>query len=282
MNDDRLAKTWLFVPAHRPELVAKALASAADGVMLDLEDAVPDERKAQARASLPAIPPRAHGRTWVRINARGTAWHAEDVRAAMQAPGVQGVLCPKVEDAADLIAPGVLAARPDMAQGALVESALGVMRLFGMLERVQEVGMVMFGGAEGADLMTDLGCGWSIDGPELLHARQHTVLSARGFKRVALVDGVYARVDDTEGLARDTRLSRGLGFRARAVVHPAQIAVVNDIYAPTADETAWAAEVIQAFEAAVDRGAAALRLRGRLIDAAMYKAARLTLGKSDQ
>ncbi|WP_296557963.1 CoA ester lyase [Pigmentiphaga sp.] len=282
MNDDRHAKTWLFVPAHRPELVRKALASAADGVMLDLEDAVPDECKEAARASLPEIPGRMRGRTWVRINGKATPWHADDARAAIQSPGIQGMLCPKVEDAADLVAPALLAARPGMAQGALVESALGVMRLFGILERVPDVGMVMFGGAEGADLMADLGCGWSIDGPELLHARQHTVLSARGFKQVALVDGVYARVDDTEGLARDTRLSRGLGFRARAVVHPGQIGVVHDIYAPTADETAWASEVVQAFEAAVDRGTAAIRLRGRLVDMAMYKAARRTLGKSDQ
>jgi citrate lyase subunit beta/citryl-CoA lyase len=137
----------------------------------------------------------------------------------------------------------------------------------------------MFGGAEGADLMGDLQCAWSIAGPELLHARQHTLLSARAFKTVALVDGVYARIGDMEGLCEDTHFSRRLGFRARAVVNPSQIDPVNTIYSPTEQELKNAAELARTFEAALAQGNAAIRFNGKLVDIAMYRSAKELLEK---
>lgn len=268
-------RSWLFVPASEPLRIDKAVRSDADAVVIDLEDSVADELKQKARAilaSLDTLP--AEKQVWVRVNSRQSGFFEHDLAAASANRNIRGVLIPKVEEQHDLASQEQLSAGREtpLEQAILVESALGVMNLHALLQANRSVSMVMFGGAENGDLMTDLQCAWSLDGPELLHARQHTLMATRA-ARVIAVDGVFSRIDDAEGLRTDCQLSRRIGYRSRAVVSLKQIAPVNEVYSPTATELAWARKIVAAFDEALTKGQAALRLEGRLVDYAMYKAA---------
>ena len=273
-------KTWLFVPANQPKLVENALRTRAEALILDLEDSVPDTEKSGARERLLQIAPALRGRNvWVRVNGHGSSWHADDLLAVRELEEISGFFLPKTENTADLPSPETLIRphAPALKLGLLIESARGVLNLHGLLDARPDINTVMFGGAQGADLMTDLGCGWSIDGPELLHARQHTLLAIRAAKNVQAVDGVFSTIDDLDGLGYDTHLSRRLGYRARAVIHPKQIDCVNAVYAPQPEELAWAHRVNETFAEALNRGVAAIRVDGKMIDYAMYKLARRIL-----
>jgi citrate lyase subunit beta/citryl-CoA lyase len=134
-----------------------------------------------------------------------------------------------------------------------------------------------FGGARDGDLNTDLGCVWSLDGPEMLHARQHTLLAARAARFDTPLDGVFADVRDSQGFERDTDLSRRLGYRGRKLIHPAQIEACNRLYRPTAAELDYYARVLEAFDQAVAQGSASTTVDGKMIDVAMAQAARRVL-----
>src|SRR5262249_23497644 len=99
----------------------------------------------------------------------------------------------------------------------------GVLNAYDMAIAAEPVVSLTFGGAQDGDLNTDLGCAWSIDGPEMLHARSDTLLAARAARFDAPLDGVFANVRDAEGFERDTTLSRRLGYRGRKLIHPTQL-----------------------------------------------------------
>jgi citrate lyase subunit beta/citryl-CoA lyase len=134
-----------------------------------------------------------------------------------------------------------------------------------------------FGGARGGDLHADLGSGWSIDGPELLHARQQVLLAARAAGVAWPLDGVFSDVRDPEAFRRDTELSRRLGYRGRPVIHPSQAPIANEAYAPTPDEVDAARRVVQAVEAAAGQGRGTATVDGRMVDSAMARQARALL-----
>src|SRR5262249_57497097 len=119
---------------------------------------------------------------------------------------------------------------------------------------------------EGGDVNADVGGGWSIDGPEMLHARSHTLLAARAARFDTPLDGVFSNVRDGDGFERDTALSRRLGYRGRKLIHPAQIEPCNRLYQPSAAELDYYARVLEAFEQAVKQGSASTTVDGRLID----------------
>ena len=279
----KLPKTWLFVPANQARRIEKAAQLQADAIILDLEDAVPEAAKQEARAALRHAVMALPGRSvWVRVNGQGSPWFAGDLDAIREIEGIEGIFLPKAERAGELPQAGALARAKagTLKLGLLIESASGVMNLHAMLCARPDVGAVMFGGAQGGDLMADLGCEWSPEGPEMLHARQHALLAIRAAENVQAIDGVFSALDDAAAFERDTRLSRRLGYRSRAVVHPDQIDPANRIYAPQPEELAWAARIAGEFEAALENGHAAVRIDGRLIDYAMYKMARRVLGSA--
>jgi citrate lyase subunit beta/citryl-CoA lyase len=158
-----------------------------------------------------------------------------------------------------------------------IESALGVLNAYAMAVASNRVVSLGFGGARDGDLNTDLGCSWSIDGPEMLHARSQTLLAARAARFDTPRDGVFADVRDTQGFERDTALSRRLGYRGRKLIHPAQIEPCNRLYQPSAAELDYYARVLETFEQAVRQGSASTILDGRMIDVAMANAARRVL-----
>ena len=244
-------RSYLFVPGNRPERFEKALGSGADAVIVDLEDAVPPEGKAEARAAVARwlAPQRP---VLIRINGADTPWFAEDLALCAQA-GVAGVMVPKAERVADLQRVATVAAGGAVLP--LIETAAGFENLRA-LAGAESVQRLVFGSI---DFQLDLG----ILDDELTAFRSQLVLVSRTANLVAPVDGVCTAIDDTEQLQRDTTRARRLGFGAKLCIHPRQVETVNQGFVPSEAELAWARRVLAA--AAQARGAA-VALDGKMID----------------
>jgi citrate lyase subunit beta/citryl-CoA lyase len=137
----------------------------------------------------------------------------------------------------------------------------------------------VFGGARDADLMNDLRCTWSSEGPELMHARSQMLLAARAAGVKAPFDGAYADIRDADGFAKDSALSRRLGYRGRMLIHPDQIEPAKRHYGRPPAEIDYYTRVVAAFEAAKARGEASITVDGRMVDEAMALTARNALAE---
>jgi citrate lyase subunit beta / citryl-CoA lyase len=282
-----LARSFLYVPANREKFLEKAVGLPSDAFILDLEDSVPPAEKTNARAGVRAYAPKIAGeRVWVRVNGLDTGFADDDLDAVVGVAGLAGIFLPKVETPDEVrrwdAMIGALEQARGIAAGALrlvisIESALGVLNAHAAATAAARVVSLTFGGAQDGDLNTDLGCAWSIDGPEMLHARSHTLLAARAAGFDTPLDGVFANVRDGQGFERDTALSRRLGYRGRKLIHPSQIEPCNRLYRPSAAELDYYARVLEAFDEAVAQGSAATTVDGRMIDLAMANAARRAL-----
>ena len=282
-----LARSFLYVPANREKFLEKAVGLPSDAFILDLEDSVPPAEKTNARAGVRAYAPKIAGeRVWVRVNGLDTGFADDDLDAVVGVAGLAGIFLPKVETPDEVrrwdAMIGALEQARGIAAGALrlvisIESALGVLNAYAAATAAARVVSLTFGGAQDGDLNTDLGCAWSIDGPEMLHARSHALLAARAARFDTPLDGVFADIRDADGFERDTALSRRLGYRGRKLIHPAQIEPCNRLYRPSAAELDYYARVLEAFDEAVAQGSAATTVDGRMIDLAMANAARRAL-----
>ncbi|WP_245646797.1 HpcH/HpaI aldolase/citrate lyase family protein [Microtetraspora niveoalba] len=257
--------TWLYVPADRPDRVAKALAADADVVIVDLEDAVAPENKGRARAEAVALLATPQPRVQIRVNDVRTPYGQADLHAlAALVTGTCGVRLPKVESAAEVRE--IAAALPGVPLHPLIESALGLERAFEIATACDAVASVGLGEA---DLRADLGV--SSDGG-LAWARSRIVVAARAAGLPAPSQSVYPDVRDLAGLAASCLEGRATGFRGRTAVHPAQLPVIVEAYRPSEAEIAAAQEVL----AAAGQGAVALP-DGRFVDEAVVRQARRVL-----
>ena len=282
-----LARSFLYVPANREKFLDKAIGLPADAFIFDLEDSVPAAEKADARAGVRAYAPKFLGnRVWVRVNGLDSGLATDDLDAIIGVAGLAGVFLPKVETRDEVMRWAAMIGAIEQARGITpgatkvvlsIESARGVLNAYDMAIAAERVVSLTFGGAQDGDLNTDLGCAWSIDGPEMLHARSHTLLAARAARFDTPLDGVFANVRDADGFERDTALSRRLGYRGRKLIHPSQIEPCNRLYRPSAAELDYYARVLEAFDQALAQGSASTTLDGRMIDAAMANAARRVL-----
>ena len=267
-----LARTFLFVPADRPERHARALAAGAGGVIVDLEDAVAPERKASARellaTSFAALPAAQRGRLLVRINASGTPWHDDDRARVgpLVAEGlIAGVVLPKAERAADLSALAA-ASGPMGVLVPLIESAAGLAAV-DELAAAPQVLRLAFGNL---DFQADLGLACDADEAELVPVRLALLLASRRAGLAAPIDGVTPDWRDTRRLAADAARARRGGFGAKLCIHPDQVAPVHAALGPSADELAWARRVVDAIGAA---GGGVVSLDGRMVDAPVVRLA---------
>jgi citrate lyase subunit beta/citryl-CoA lyase len=258
-----LPRAYLFVPADRPERYAKARASGADAVIVDLEDAVAPQAKSGARDALAnALDERAP--VVVRINAAGTPWFDDDL-ALCRHPGVAAVMLPKA-DGIDAACSAFEACFKDVL--AIIESARGVEEAR-HIARVPGVVRLAFGSV---DLALDLGIDCDPEGTEdeLLHFRSQVVLASRLGGLDAPADGVSTAIDDALRLRADAERARRLGFGAKLCIHPKQVAAVQAAFTPDAARVAWAQRVCAAFAAA---GGAAVAVDGQMIDKPLYERA---------
>jgi citrate lyase subunit beta/citryl-CoA lyase len=276
-----LARTFLFVPADRPERHARALATGAGGVIVDLEDAVAPDRKVSAREQLQAsfaeLPTAERGRLLVRINASGTPWHDDDRALAGELASeglIAGVVLPKAERVADLhqlaadIGPkGVLV--PLIESGAGLEAARE-------LAAAPQVLRLAFGNL---DFQADLGLACDASEAELVPVRLALVLASRRTGLAAPIDGVTPDWRDAKRLAADTARARRGGFGAKLCIHPDQVAPVHAALGPSTDELAWARRVMDATQAA---GGGVVSLDGRMVDAPVVRLAERLLALDTQ
>lgn len=264
-------RSYLYAPGDRPELLGKALAGEADAVVVDLEDAVPPDRKAAARANAAALLADHHpgGRpaVLVRVNHPSSPWGRDDVAAAHAADAVRA---PKVEapEDADRVAGWLAEAGSGAGVVCLLESALGIERAFAIASVPEVVGIAL----GEADLAADLGVTES-DGLEW--ARGRTVVAARAAGLDGPVQSVWTDVGDLEGLRRSTLAGQARGFAGRSAVHPRQVPIINAACTPSPEAVAEARALVAALAAPGAHGA--LLLDGRFVDAALARRARRVL-----
>ncbi|GAB3765159.1 CoA ester lyase [Ramlibacter monticola] len=270
-HPDAPPRTYLFVPGTRPERFAKALASGADCVVLDLEDAVAPEDKDRAREEIvrwcSSAAAADRSRIVVRINDAASGWFTDDLRA-LQACGCAQVLLPKAEEAWQVTA--VVAAVPETRVLALVESARGVARVDEVAAALG-VARLVFGTL---DLALDLDIDISEDASGLAYAAGRIAIASRVAGLPAPVAGVTPQLQDAQRLLADLALARRQGFGAKLCIHPGQVAPVHAALQPSPQALVWARRVLEADVASP--GAA--RLDGRMIDRPVVEQARRTLG----
>ncbi|SDI98829.1 (S)-citramalyl-CoA lyase [Pseudomonas flavescens] len=236
-----IIRTALFVPASRPERIPKALASGADAVIVDLEDAVQESLKVEARDNLKRfLTDNPEARLLVRINSSEHAGHAADIALCQRHEGVIGVLLPKVESVAQ-VARVAEAGKPIWP---IIESARGLHEL-PAIATAAGVERLSFGAL---DLGLDLGLNSGTTAAERLldQARYAILLHSRLAGLAAPLDSVFPAIQDQAGLDRASRDARDTGFGGLLCIHPCQIAVVHRALAPSAEELAWARRVLQA------------------------------------
>jgi citrate lyase subunit beta / citryl-CoA lyase len=258
-------RSYLFVPGNRPERFAKACASGADVVIVDLEDAVPDGQKSFARDTV-ASWLSADRPVHVRVNGTNTAWFEEDVAAILR-PGVAGVVFPKAEGGGPLAALAALLPDPVRILP-IVETAAGVWNVLEIASS-PKVERLAFGAL---DFQLDTGI--TGEGEELLYARSRIVLASRVAGVFPPLDGVTTGLDDADALASDIRRARRLGFGGKLCIHPKQVAAINEGFLPTEREITWAKGVL---EAAFSSGEGASRRDGKMIDRPVIEQAKRIL-----
>jgi len=268
-------RSVLYIPASKERAMEKARGLPVDAIIFDLEDAVAVEEKVNARALLGetlaagGYGPRAR---IVRINGLDTPWGAEDA-AALPAEA-DAVLLPKVDGPEHLDALAELV-RPDVAIWAMMETPLGVLNAQAIAAHPRLEGFVL--GTN--DLAKDLGVRSRSDRLPLLTALQHCMLAARAHGIVA-VDGVYNAFRDEEGLQAECAQGRDLGFDGKTLIHPAQVAIANAAFAPTADEIDLAGRQIAAFDEATSQGLGVAVVDGRIVENLHVETARAILAKA--
>lgn len=275
-------RSKLFIPGSRPELFAKALASAADAISFDLEDAVPEARKVEARAAVAAFlasdAARASSKVFiVRVNALGSAHFAADV-LAVALPALQLINLPKPESAADLCAAAaVLEGLPCAAHIKLLAN-IETPRALRLAAEIAAAHPRLVGLQLGlGDLFEPHGIARSDSAN--VHAAMFTVSLAAAESGVWVCDGAFVDLNDTEGFNAEARLARGLGFIGKSCIHPRQIALANAVFAPTADELAAAQRVVDAASMAQARGHAAFLVDGRMVDPPFLRRAQSLLSR---
>jgi citrate lyase subunit beta/citryl-CoA lyase len=274
-----ILRSFLFVPGNRIDRIEKAIASSADGVIIDLEDAVTPSQKETVRDQVGAFLKTANRKNlFVRVNAVETSHFDKDIEKITEA-ALYGIVIPKVE-------------RPEALQEVdrklsdlerrrsiperqihlvlMIETALGLSRVREIGASTPRVIAIAFGAG---DLTLDLGAKLSKTGEELLFARSSLVLSCR-LAGVSPIDAPYIiDVKDVEGLKAEAQRSRQLGFRGKFCIHPSQVEPVNEIFSPAQEEIARAKKIVEAFELAKGKGEGAIALEGEFVDAPIYNRA---------
>jgi len=268
-----LLRTILSVPGNRENMLEKSKQIHADIIVLDLEDSVPHEEKARARAIVKDWIPKLTGngsKVYVRINSLDGGLAQEDLGTVI-IPGIDGISQPKPSTGYDIQMVAEFLKRLEKERGfpegqvkilPWIETSLGLINAYEIASASPRVNGVIFGAN---DLVLETGMTRSEEGHELLYPRTKIVIAARA-AGVAAIDTPYNNFKDEPGLIQEATLARNLGFRGKFVIHPSQIDIVNKIFRPTEEEVAYAKKVVTVFEEARTKGFASASLDGKMID----------------
>ncbi|CAD6545292.1 Citrate lyase subunit beta [Paraburkholderia hiiakae] len=282
-------RSKLFVPASRPELFEKALASAADALSFDLEDSVAPARKPDAREALRALlvspAMREHGKVLiVRVNALDTPWFADDIAAVVQ-PGLDYVNLPKPESADDVRAAAAAIERAERANG--VSRPVKLLLNVESPRALREAATLAAAHARVAGLQLGLGdlfepLGIARRDPAAVQQAMFSLRLAAGEAGVFAYDSAFANIKDTEGFRAEAELARALGFLGKSCIHPSQIALANDVFRPSDEEIAHALRVVEAARNAERDGVGAYVVDGKMIDAPFVERARALVQSAER
>ena len=267
-------RSYLYVPGSTPRRIENALASEADAVVLDLEDAVAPNRKEEARETVAGFLRSGDEKPiFVRVNVPGSALAEQDIEAVAE-PNLAGLRLPKTESAEAVrrVAKRLEDLGCEAGIQCLIESALGLELVFEIARAHERVVGMSLGEA---DLAADLGV---CDDVGLLYARSRLVVATRAAGLPGPVQSVYTNVRDEEGLRRSTEEGKNQGFVGRSAIHPNQLSTINEVFTPTESEVAEAEDLLAQLEESAGAGTGALALEdGRFVDEAVVGSARLTL-----
>ncbi len=282
-------RSMLFVPGIRPAMIAKAAASAADSVCIDLEDAVGTEDKVEARRlTIQALRELDFGRRirMVRVNAIDTPFCYRDIVEVVEAAGdrMDRIMLPKVHCAADVGFLERLLTQIEMNKGytqqlrleVQIESAAGFLNAQQIAVASPRIAAIIFGpGDYAASMRMPLAAIGEPDeydalyGSHRWHAVMHTIVAAGRAAGIACIDGPFAGYQDDAGVEHSSRVARALGFDGKQCIHPRQLEIVNRVFAPSPQELAEAERVV-----ATGAGSGAGTLDGKMIDAVNFRMAR--------
>lgn len=270
-------RSLLFAPAVRPDFIEKLAGRGADAVVIDCEDATPANAKAEARANaaqLAAGVAAGGPQVTVRVNAEPTEWFRADVTDALT-DALTAVVVPKIETvgAIDRVAAALDAAGfDDLGVIAGIETALGVADARALLahDRV----LAGYFGAE--DFIADMGGVRTESNHEVGFARQSVALAGR-LAGVPVLDQIVADIRNHERFTREAEDARAMGFAGKLCIHPAQVALANDAFVPSADEIERAQRLLAAYQSATTEGIAAIDFEGQMVDEPLAAQARRIL-----
>jgi citrate lyase subunit beta / citryl-CoA lyase len=264
-------RSQLYVPGNNEKMIAKSQTLDADSIILDLEDAVPQSEKAEARRLVCRL---ARELDWgarelcVRVNPIGSREFGEDIVAIKKVKRVETVLIPKAEQK---IPP--LASSSGKALMPIIETATGLLRGEEVVGGKRVVA-VTYGAADYAASV-----GGSVSaylGNEAIKTMIVAIARSRG---VEAIDNVYFDIENPDGFRKDALAARSLGFTGKQVIHPSQIPLANDVFSPTREELEWAERVVEELKGANARRIGAIKVDGKLVDSVHYRMARDIIGR---
>lgn len=283
-----MRRTMLYIPGNNPNMLTRGHLFGPDGLIIDLEDAVALSEKENARILVRRFLEQGEFggcEVTVRINALDTEYWKDDLAAITPFPILSGVRIPKVEDAAAVKMAGeelsILEEKNGIPIGrtkifCLLESAKGIWNAYDIAAAAPRVTAIIPGGE---DLAADLRTNRSQEGTELEWARRMMIFAARAAGIDAL-DTVYPKVSDDEGLRKETEFIKQLGYGGKSVIHPNQIPIVHDVFAPAEKEIEQALKIVAAAKEAAERGIGAVSVDGRMVDMPVVKRAMHILQKA--
>ncbi|MBT9502944.1 MAG: CoA ester lyase [Burkholderiaceae bacterium] len=277
-------RSKLFVPGVRPELFDKALAGTADALSIDLEDAVPEERKASARDLVQAFVTSdavlsAVKLIIVRVNALGTPHFEADLQAVAR-PGLALLNLPKPESADDVRMAVAALERAERANG--VEQPIRLLVNIETPKALRAAAAIAAAHPRVAGLQLGLGDLFEPQGiarrdAANVHAVMFALRMAAAEAGVFAMDGAFADVADAEGFRAEARMAQRLGFVGKSCIHPSQVALAHEVFRPSREEIAHAMRVVEAARAAAAQGRGAFLVDGRMIDPPFLKRAEALL-----
>jgi citrate lyase subunit beta / citryl-CoA lyase len=282
-------RSLIFVPSNSERYLNKAKILNADIVCLDLEDSIPyDEKDAARHLIKSALAMRATYQTrniYVRINSFDSGLAFCDLKAVIQ-KGIDGIVLPKVSNDDEISAVDRILFTLEQEIGirektiklaASIESAKGVVNSYSIAKASDRVNMLVFGVF---DFLYDMHLDYKEGNNEFeyAYARSKIPVDARA-AGIEAIDGIWQKIDDSEGLKRDAALAKRLGYAGKSLIHPSQIETVHEVFIPSKGEIEWATKVVKALDEEKKNGRSkgAMRLEGKMIDAVHYKQAKAIL-----
>lgn len=288
MSRKFVRRSLLYIPGSSEKMLSKAADMASDAVILELEDAVSIAEKDMARKLVISCLGKLKGikkEVIVRVNAMDTIWGIKDILGVAKcAP--DAIIVPKADEKAVIMADGLLGAAEkeaglepgSISMIPLFETAYSISNPLAILSASDRIDGVQLGGE---DLTKEQEITRTFEGEEIRYARQQVAMAARA-RNIDIIDTPFTGIRDMEGLRRDAGTAKQIGYTGKACIHPAHIAVINEVFSPTPEEVEYSRGILKAYEAGVQEGKGAVMYQNKMIDAPIAERAKRILRKAER